>query len=83
MEWDRLRCALLRNKVLSPGKVSSVLLETFVEQNGKLRVSMCREKGLCLKTGEFYEWRRVLKEKDWLAYEADEEGKLLRYFPGR
>jgi hypothetical protein len=83
VEWDRLRCALVRNKIESPGKVATILLEAFVGQNGKLRVSMCREKGLCLNGGEFYEWRRMLKEKDWLAYDTDDEGKLIRYFPGR
>ena len=83
-EWDKLRRALVRSKGIdSPGKVATILLETFVEQNGKLRVSMCRERGLCLNGGDFYEWRRLLKEKDWLSYDTDGDGKLIRYFPGR
>ena len=81
-EWDKLRKALARSDVRESGKVATVLLEVFLERGGKLKVTMCREKGFCLESGEFSDWRYFLRDKSWLSYDSDREGKIARYYPG-
>ena len=82
-QWDNLRKALKNSKIEPNGKIATILLDCFINLDGKLRVPLFREKGLCQKSGEFYEMRKKLKSKGWLEFDTDAGGKLIRYYPGK
>ena len=82
-QWDNLRKALKNSKIEPNGKIATILLDCFIKLDGKLRVPLFRDKGLCQKSGEFYEMRKKLKSKGWLEFDTDAGGKLIRYYPGK
>jgi len=82
-QWDNLRKALKNSKVGPNGKIATILMDCFIKLDGKLRVPLFRDKGLCQKSGEFYEMRKKLKDKGWLEFDTDANGKLIRYYPGK
>ena len=81
-QWDNLRRALVRAKINGAGKVATVLLDTFLEVNGRLRAAEVYKKGLCSE-GKFYEWRKTLCDKGWLVFDLTNNGKVARYYPGK
>lgn len=81
-QWRNVRQALHRNGVKSSAKVATILLETFLEGNGKLRAAEVYKKGLCSE-GKFYEWRKNLCDKGWLIFDLTNNGKVARYYPGK
>ena len=56
---NRIKCALGRAKVKSAGAVGTLLLDTFIKNNGKLRAAEVYSKKLCDK-GKFYAWRKEM-----------------------
>ena len=82
-QWDNLRKALKNNKIEPNGKIATILMDCFIRLDGKLRIASFHDKGLCQKSGEFYEMRKKLKSKGWLEFDNDANGKLIRYYPGK
>jgi hypothetical protein len=71
-----------RQKVKKSGNVATLLLEVFLEGNGKLRAAQVYEKNLCEKN-QFYIWRKEMCDTEWLVFELTNDGKVARYYPGR
>lgn len=82
INWNKVKCALARAKIQSPGKAATLLLDTFLEQNARLRAAEVYKKDLC-EEGKFYAWRKELCDKGWLVFELTNQGKVARYFPGK
>lgn len=82
-QHENVRKGMAKDGIPNSSKVASILFKVFLELDGKLRVEICREKKLCTKPGDFYEWRSNLKKKGWLEYETDQQGRLRYYQPGR
>lgn len=82
-QHENVRKGMASDKIANSSKVATILFKAFLELDGKLRVELCREKKLCMNSGEFYEWRAFLKKKGWLDYESDSNGRLRYYHPGR
>lgn len=82
MNWNKVKCALARAKINAPGKAATLLLDTFLEQNARLRAAEVYKKGLC-EEGKFYAWRKELCDKGWLVFDLTNQGKVARYFPGK
>ena len=80
--WNSVRQALARNKIAKSGNTATILLETFLEVNGKLRAAEVYKRGLCPE-GKFYAWRKELCDKGWLVFELINNGKVARYYPGK
>ena len=76
-QWDNLRKALKNSKIEPNGKIATILLDCFINLDGKMRVQLFREKGLCKEGGQFYAMRKVLKSKGWLEYDNDDSGRLI------
>ena len=79
--YDPLRKALHRSGIQKAASTATVLLQTFVEADGKLRATDVYAKGLC-KNGEFKVWRKALIDKGWLQFEVSSEKSFSRYSPG-
>ena len=75
--YDSLRKSLSRAKVKNSGKVATLLLEVFLEQNGFLKADMAVERGLC-KKGEFSLWRDDLQKKGFLFFQYEGPGTSHR-----
>ena len=75
--YNALRMALGRSKISQPGKVATLLLEIFLEQNGFLKAAMVVERGLC-KKGEFGVWRDYLQKKGFIFFQYDGPGTSHR-----
>ena len=71
--YDSLRMALKRAKVANPGKVATLLLETFLENNGFLKADMAIEAELCEK-GKFGIWRDELQKKKFILFQYNGPG---------
>ena len=79
---NRVKCALARASVKSPGAVATLLLDTFIKNSGRLRAAEVYSKKLC-EQGKFYAWRKELCDKNWLIFELTNVGKVSRYYPGK
>ena len=79
--WNSVQLALKRADVPNHGSVATLLLETFLEDNGRLPASKAGARGLC-KDGEFWLWRKTLIEKGWLQWSEAQQDKG-QYFPGK
>ena len=82
-QWDNLRKALKNSNIEPNGKIATILLDCFINLDGKMRVQLFREKGLCKEGGQFYAMRKLLKSKGWLEYDNDDSGRLIGYYPGK
>ena len=78
--YDSLRMALRRSKVENPGKVATLLLETFLERNGHLKADMVVEAKLCDK-GKFSIWRDNLQKKKFIYFHYEGPGTPHRPGP--
>ena len=75
--YNSLRMTLSRSKIALPGKVATLLLEVFLEQNGFLKADMAVERGLC-KKGEFSLWRDELQKKGFIFFQYEGPGTSHR-----
>jgi hypothetical protein len=79
--YQALRKALERSSVTQAGSTSTLLLEAFLEDNGRLSASKTVSRGLC-NEGEFWLWRKMLVEKGWIQWSEAQHDKG-QYFPGK
>jgi hypothetical protein len=78
---EALRVALYRQKIALSGSISTLLLETFLEDSGRLLSSRVVARGLC-EEGYFGKWRKDLIDKGWLVWSETQSDKGL-YYPGK
>jgi hypothetical protein len=81
MTWNAAQLALRKHKVSSHGATATLLLEAFLEDNGRITASKVVARGVC-KEGEFSLWRRQLIDKGWLVW-TDSQNDKGQYFPGK
>lgn len=79
--YNALEVSIRRSGVLSPGAVATLILEAFLEDNGRISASKVVARGLC-NEGEFWLWRKTLIEKGWLQWSEAQHDKG-QYFPGK
>lgn len=78
---EPLRLALLRSKIEHSGAASTLLLEAFIEDSGRLTASKVVSRGLC-QEGEFSQWRRKMVDGGWIVWSEIQSDKG-QYFPGK
>ena len=78
---EALRVALFRQKFALSGSISTVLLETFLENDGRILASKVVARGIC-EEGKFREWRKELIDKEWLKWSENQDDKG-QYYPGK
>jgi hypothetical protein len=76
-----LRMALSRSGCKESGTLSTLLLESFLEDDGRLLASKVYARGLC-DENEFRKWRKLLIDKEWLVWSERQDDKGL-YYPGK
>ena len=78
--YEALTKALKRNNFKSPGPIATFLLDTFLENRGRIVAGKVYELGLCSEK-EFRDWRKKLCEEGWLGYII--ENSNITYKPGK
>lgn len=76
-----LRMALQRQSVPNSGATATLLLETFIENDGRLLASSVYSRDLC-QENQFREWRKMLIEKGWIVWSESQNDKGV-YFAGK
>ena len=79
--YKALSEAMRRSGMKSYGALSTLILEAFLEDSGRLTASKVVSRSLC-NEGEFSSWRRQLIEKGWLLWSETQSDKG-QYFPGK
>jgi hypothetical protein len=79
--YNALEVSIRRSGIFSPGAVTTIILEAFLEDSGRLVASKVVSRGVC-KEGEFWAWRKMLIEKGWLIWNENQADKG-QYFPGK
>jgi len=79
--YQALRKALERSDVRQAGATSTLFLEAFLEDSGRLTASKVVSRGLC-NEGEFSVWRKQLVDKGWLVW-SEIQNDNGQYFPGK
>ena len=79
--YQALRKAIGRSGISPEGTTASLLLESFLERDGRILASQVVARGLC-EEGKFRDWRQQLIVKEWLIWMEiqDDKGK---YYPGK
>jgi hypothetical protein len=78
---ESVRVALTRLKIKRAGSTATFLLESFLENNGRILASQVVARGIC-EDGKFRDWRKVLIEKGWLIWSEAQDDKG-QYFCGK
>lgn len=81
-QWKALSCALARNRYANSYKLATLLLETFLENDGQITAQKAYDLGLCSKDEGFRDWRKKLCELSWLEF-IIENNKSVTYKPGK
>ncbi len=79
--YNSLQLVLARAKFQTSGVLATLLLETFIEHDGRLLASTVYARGLCDEK-QFREWRKNLIDKGWLVWSESQADKGI-YFPGK
>jgi hypothetical protein len=79
--YNRLQQVFARAKFQSSGALATLLLETFIEHDGRLLASTVYARGLCDEK-QFRDWRKNLIDKQWLIWCETQTDKGV-YFPGK
>ena len=79
--YPALMMSLKRSKVVSHGACATLLLDSFIENSGRILASQVVARGVC-KEGEFKAWRKSMCEKGWLQWSANQPD-LGQYHPGK
>jgi hypothetical protein len=79
--YNALMLALRKSKVSSFGTVATILIETFLENEGRLLAAQVVARGIC-EEGKFRDWRKELIDKEWLKWSEIQTDKG-QYFPGK
>ena len=80
-QYIALSSALRRAKVPNYGAVSTLLLECFIEEMGRLSASKVVARGVCVE-GKFTEWRDEMVRGGWLIWTQNQADKG-KYFAGK
>jgi hypothetical protein len=79
--YKALAEALRRARVDSSGAVATLLLECFLEDNGRLQASKAIARRVC-EEGSFSNWRNDMIKKGWLVWSQSQTDKG-QYFAGK
>jgi hypothetical protein len=79
--WNALQLALKRAGVTSHGSTATLLLETFLEDNGRLQASKVVSRRIC-EEGSFSNWRNEMLKNGWLIWSQNQSDKG-QYFAGK
>jgi thymidylate synthase len=78
--YKTLSQALSRDGIKYPGKVATLLLDTFVHGNRKIYRTDLETRKILNKTDSFTTWRTGLTHRHWLIFE--QQDKYSSYSPG-
>lgn len=78
--YGTLQKALSRDGVEHSGKVATLLLDSFIEGDGKIYRADLEKRGIIKKSDLFNNWRNSIIQKHWLSFEQD--GNFSRYRAG-
>lgn len=79
--YQSVRKALERQKIDKAGATATLLLEAFMECDGRILASTVYARKLCDEK-QFRDWRKNLIEKGWLFWSESQTDKGI-YFPGK
>lgn len=79
--YKALSESLRRAKIDKYGLVSTLLLEAFLENDGRVLAAQVVARGIC-DEGKFRDWRKELIDKEWLKWSEIQADKG-QYFPGK
>lgn len=79
--YKSLSEALRRANVPQYGAHATFILETFIENDGRMLASSVYSKGLC-EENQFKEWRKNLIDKGWLVW-CEAQADKGKYSPGK
>lgn len=79
--YNALLQALRRSGVKDSGTTSTLLLEAFIENEGRMLASKVGALGLC-EEGKFRDWRKELIDKQWIKWSETQMDKG-QYHPGK
>lgn len=79
--YKALSESLRRAKIDKYGLVSTLLLEAFLENEGRVLAAQVVARGIC-EEGKFREWRKELIDKEWIKWSETQMDKG-QYFPGK
>jgi hypothetical protein len=79
--WNAVQLALKKSKLPNHGTTATLLLETFLENDGRLLASKVISLGLC-EEGLFREWRKNFLDREWLKWSEAQTDKG-QYYPGK
>jgi hypothetical protein len=81
LQYLALSSALRRAKVPNYGACTTLLLECFLEDNGRLQASKAIARRVC-EEGSFSNWRNDMIKKGWLVWSQSQTDKG-QYFAGK
>lgn len=79
--YNALMLALRKGGVTNHGSTATLLLETFLEDNGRLQAAKVVSRGLC-EEGAFSNWRNDMVKNGWLIWSQNQADKG-QYFAGK
>jgi hypothetical protein len=79
--YNALQLLLSRSGIEKSGAVATLLLETFVEDGGRLPASKVVARGIC-EEGKFVSWREGMIRSGWLVWSQTQADKG-QYFVGK
>lgn len=79
--YNALEIALRKHKTPHSGATATLLLECFLEDNGRLNASKVVARGIC-EEGKFTCWRDEMIKSGWLVWNQN-QGDKGKYFSGK
>lgn len=79
--YNAVDCALRKQGFKKSGLIATLLLEAFLEDNGRLLASKVTVRGVC-EEGKFRDWRKELIDKGWLIWSEKQDDKG-QYYSGK
>jgi|GEM_PF-3335533 len=79
--YNSLQLVFSRAKFQLSGVLATLLLEMFIEHDGRMLASTVYARGLC-EEKKFREWRKNLIDKGWLIWSESQEDRGV-YYPGK
>lgn len=81
LTWNAIQLALKKSSFLNHGTIATILLETFLENEGRILSTQVVSRGIC-EEGKFREWRKELIDKEWIKWSETQMDKG-QYYPGK
>lgn len=79
--YNALEVSIRRSNVNKPGATATLLLECFIEENGRLSSTKVTARGIC-EEGRFSSWRDMMVKQRWIVWSANQADKG-QYFAGK